>query len=115
MKEFTMLAALAFFIGYLVPQAQNQAPQKELVVTCAVNPAVVAPGGAVGIAAKGFSAQNRHMSFSFKATAGRVSPVSATTATLRTTADSPATITVTCNVVDDRGVEASQTATVSVR
>jgi hypothetical protein len=103
----------AFWLALLAPQ--TQAPQKELVVTCAVNPVVVTPGRDVAIRATGFSAQNRQMSFSFKATSGRISPVSATTATLHTAADSPATITVTCNVVDDRGKEASQTVTVTVQ
>jgi hypothetical protein len=108
-----VLLALTMFWVF-VTQPQTQTAQKELVVTCAVNPAVVAPGGAVSISAVGFSSQNRHMSYSFKATSGRVTPVGVTTATLHTAADSPATITVTCNVVDDRGAEASQTATVTV-
>jgi len=101
---------LAFTLAFF---AQTSPPA--LVVTCAVNPSVVAPGGDVAIGATGFSAENRHMSYSFKATSGRVSSTGATTATLHTAADSPATITVTCNVVDDRGAEASQTATVTIQ
>ena len=107
-----MLLALTLF-GIFAFSAQTSPPA--LVVTCAVNPSVVAPGGDVAIGATGFSAENRHMSYSFKATSGRVSSTGATTATLHTAADSPATITVTCNVVDDRGAEASQTATVTIQ
>jgi hypothetical protein len=95
--------------------ALPQAPPPSLVITCSASPSTVAPGGTVTIKATGFSAQNRHMSFSFKASSGRISAASATTATLQITADSPAAINATCNVVDDRGAEASQTTTVTVR
>lgn len=95
--------------------AVPQAPPPSLVITCSASPSTVAPGGTVTITATGFNAQNRHMSFSFKATSGRISPLGPTTATLKTAPDSPATITATCNVVDDRGAEASQTTTLTVR
>jgi len=107
------MLALTLF-GFMALASGGQAQQKDLVVTCAANPAVVAPGGTVAITATGFSAQNRHLSFSFKATSGKLT-ASGSTATLHTAPDSPATITVTCNAVDDRGAEASQTATVTVR
>ena len=104
-----MLIALTFYGAFLVPQ------QERLVVTCSAQPSTITAGADVQITAKAVSLENRHMSYSFKATAGRISPVNATTATLHTAADSPATITVTCNVVDDRGAEASQTATVTIQ
>ena len=110
-----MLLELTLFAAFLLPpQAPPQAPPPTLVVTCAANPSTVAAGGNVAISATGFSAQNRHMSYSFKATSGTVSPAGPTAATLHTLPNSPATITVTCNVVDDRGNEASKTATVTV-
>ncbi len=109
-----MLLGLTLF-GVMALAPSGQASPPSLVVTCSAQPSTVAPGGTVTITATGFSAQNRHMSFSFKASSGRISPVGPTTATLKTNADSPATITATCNVVDDRGAEASQTTTVTVR
>ena len=104
-----MLIALTFYGAFLVPQ------QERLVVTCSAQPSTITAGADVQITAKAVSLENRHMSYSFKATSGRVSSTGATTATLHTAADSPATITVTCNVVDDRGAEASQTATVTIQ
>jgi len=106
---FTILSALA-----LAPIRAAQAAPPTLAVTCTVHPSTVAAGGDVAIMATGFSAQNRHMSYSFKATSGTVSPAGASAATLHTAADSPATITVTCNVVDDHGAEASKTAVVTL-
>jgi hypothetical protein len=108
-----MLLALTLLgVMALAPGGQAQPPA--LVVSCAANPVAVAPGGTVQITTTGFSAQNRHISYSFKASSGKLT-AAGSTATLHTAPDSPATITVTCNAVDDRGAEASKTATVTVR
>jgi hypothetical protein len=104
-----VLVALTLFLALLARQAQPPA----LVVSCAANPVAVAPGGDVKITALGFSPLNRHISFSFKATSGKLT-AAGSTATLHTAPDSPATITVTCNAVDDRGAEASQTTTITI-
>jgi hypothetical protein len=107
-----MLLALTFFSLSLSPPPQPQ--QENPIVSCSVKPDTIAPGADVTITAQGMSAQNRKMSYSFTATSGRITVSSATTAVLHTAADSPATITVTCHVVDDRGAEAKKAATVTV-
>jgi outer membrane protein OmpA-like peptidoglycan-associated protein len=82
-------------------------------VSCSANPSTVAPGDSSTITANGVSPQNRPLTYSYSATSGSISG-STSTATLSTAGAAPGTITVTCNVVDDKGQTASQTATVTV-
>lgn len=82
-------------------------------VTCSANPSSVNPGDSSTITANGVSPQNRPLTYSYSATAGSVTGNSST-ATLSTAGAAPGTITVTCNVVDDKGQTASQTTTVTV-
>ncbi len=82
-------------------------------VSCSANPSTVAPGDSSTITASGMSPQNRPLTYSYSASAGTVSG-NATTATLSTAGAAPGSITVTCNVVDDKGQTASSTTTVTV-
>jgi hypothetical protein len=82
-------------------------------VTCSANPSTVSPGDSSTITATGVSPQNRPLTYSYSSTAGSVTG-NTSTATLNTTGAAPGTITVTANVVDDKGQSASCTATVSV-
>ncbi|WP_367182480.1 OmpA family protein [Edaphobacter sp.] len=82
-------------------------------VTCSANPSTVAPGDSSTITATGVSPQNRPLTYSYSSTAGSVTGNSST-ATLNTTGAAPGTITVTANVVDDKGQSASCTASVTV-
>jgi outer membrane protein OmpA-like peptidoglycan-associated protein len=82
-------------------------------VSCSANPSTVAPGDSATITASGVSPQNRPLTYSYSASAGSVSG-NGSTATLTTTGAAPGTITVTCNVVDDKGQTASATTTVTV-
>ncbi|HEX4155061.1 MAG TPA: hypothetical protein VHY48_05570 [Acidobacteriaceae bacterium] len=82
-------------------------------VGCAANPSTVNPGEPSTITANGVSPQNRPLTYSYSATAGSISG-NTSTATLTTTGVAPGTITVTCNVVDDKGQTASQETTVTV-
>ena len=98
-----------------VPRAaQPQAQPPTLVVTCSAQPSTITAGADVQITAKAVSLQNHRTSYSFKASSGKL-VAGASSATLHTAANSPETITVTCNAVDDHGAEASQTAMVTVR
>jgi outer membrane protein OmpA-like peptidoglycan-associated protein len=63
--------------------------------------------------ASGVSPQNRPLTYSYSASAGSISG-NTSTATLSTAGVAPGTITVTCNVVDDKGQTASQQTTVTV-
>src|SRR5271170_4292420 len=82
-------------------------------VSCSANPSTVAPGDSSTITASGMSPQNRPLTYSYSATAGAVSG-RGSTATLNTAGAAPGTITVTANVVDDKGQSASCTTTVTV-
>jgi outer membrane protein OmpA-like peptidoglycan-associated protein len=82
-------------------------------VSCSANPSTVSPGDSSTITANGVSAQNRPLTYSYSSSAGSVTGATST-ATLSTTGAAPGTITVTANVVDDKGQSASCTTTVTV-
>jgi hypothetical protein len=82
-------------------------------ISCSANPSTLAPGGSSTITAVGNSPQNRPLTYSYSASAGSVSG-RGTSATESTSGAAPGTITVTCNVVDDKGQSASATTTVTV-
>ena len=83
-------------------------------IGCSANPSTIAPGGSSTITANGVSPQNRPLTYSYSASAGSISG-STSTATLTTSPGvAPGQITVTCNVVDDKGQTASQMTTVTV-
>ena len=82
-------------------------------VSCSASPSTVNPGDSSTITASGVSPQNRPLTYSYSATEGSVSG-NGGTATLTTTGAAPGTITVTCNVVDDKGQTASATTSVTL-
>lgn len=83
-------------------------------VSCSANPTTVNAGDPVAITAAGASPQNRPLTYSYSSTAGSISGNTGT-ATLSTTGAAPGTtISVTCNVVDDKGQTASQQASVTL-
>ena len=82
-------------------------------ISCSANPTTVEPGGSSTISCNGVSPQNRPLTYSYSATAGSISGTT-NSATLSTTGASPGPITVTGNVVDDKGQSASATTTVTV-
>ncbi len=82
-------------------------------ISCSANPSTVNPGGSSTITAVGRSPQNRPLTYSYSASAGSVTG-SGTSANESTAGAAPGTITVTCNVVDDKGQSASATTTVTV-
>jgi hypothetical protein len=82
-------------------------------IACSADPSTVNPGGNSTITASAVSPQNRPITYSYNATAGSISGVTAST-TLSTVGAAAGPITVTCNVVDDTGKQATATTTVSV-
>ncbi|HEY0263324.1 MAG TPA: OmpA family protein [Granulicella sp.] len=82
-------------------------------ISCSAAPSSVNPGDSSTVTANAVSPQNRPLTYSYSSTAGSISGTSST-ATLSTTGAAPGTITVTCNVVDDKGQTASSTTTVAV-
>jgi hypothetical protein len=82
-------------------------------VSCSANPTNLNPGDSATITAQGVSPQNRPLTYSYQASAGSISGTG-TTATLSTTGAPAGTITVTCNVADDKGQTASATTSVNI-
>lgn len=82
-------------------------------VSCSANPSTVKPGDSATITATGSSPQNYPLTYSYSSTAGTING-NTSTATLSTSGAAPGTITVTCNVVDSKGMTASQQTTVTV-
>ncbi len=81
-------------------------------ISCSASPTSVDPGGSSTITASGMSPQNRPLTYSYSAPPVR-SAARQSSATLSTSGASPGPITVTCNVVDDKGQTASSTTTVT--
>jgi hypothetical protein len=82
-------------------------------ISCSASPSSVNPGDSSTITSNAVSPQNRPLTYSYSATAGSVSGTTSS-ATLSTAGASPGPITVTCNVVDDKGNTASGTTSVNV-
>jgi hypothetical protein len=82
-------------------------------VSCAANPSIVHSGDSSTITATGISPQNRPLTYSYSSTSGSVIG-NGTTATLTTGGVPAGVITVTCNVVDDKGQTASGATSVTV-
>jgi outer membrane protein OmpA-like peptidoglycan-associated protein len=83
-------------------------------ISCTANPSTVNPGDSSTITCNGVSPQNRPLTYSYSSTAGSISG-NTSTATLSTTGAAPGAITVTGNVVDDKGQTASAMTTVTVQ
>jgi hypothetical protein len=82
-------------------------------VSCTSSPVTVFSGDSSTITATGLSPQNRPLTYSYNATSGTVSGTGST-AILSTTGAAIGPVTVTCNVLDDKGQTASGATTVTV-
>jgi hypothetical protein len=77
-------------------------------IACTATPAVALSGTDISISTSGGSPQNRPLTYSYSSTEGEITS-HGPTAMLATAGLSPATITITCNVVDDLGQSATAT------
>jgi outer membrane protein OmpA-like peptidoglycan-associated protein len=86
------------------------------VISCSSDPASVAMGGTSTIRSNASSPDGRRLTYSYTTSAGNITG-NTPTAALDTTGAQPGTITVTCNVGDDRNspLTASSTTTVTVQ
>jgi hypothetical protein len=82
-------------------------------IACSANPSTVLPGDPSTITSVASSPQNRTLSYSYSASGGQIASSTAT-ATLVTAGVTPGTVTVTCNVVDDLGKQATANTTVTI-
>jgi outer membrane protein OmpA-like peptidoglycan-associated protein len=86
------------------------------VISCSADPATVLPGGTSTISSNASSPDGRRLIYSYTASAGDIDGTGSS-ATLNTRGAQPGTITVTCNVADDRvpALTSSSTTTVLVQ
>jgi hypothetical protein len=82
-------------------------------ITCSANPSTVMPGDPSTITSIASSPQNRPLSYSYSASSGQIASSTAT-ATLATTGASPGTISISCNVIDDLGKQATANTSVTI-
>jgi outer membrane protein OmpA-like peptidoglycan-associated protein len=86
------------------------------IISCSADPASVPTGGTSTISSIASSSDGRSLTYSYATSAGSITG-NTSTATLDSTGAQPGTITVTCNVADDRNppLTASATTTVDVQ
>ncbi|HEY2858736.1 MAG TPA: outer membrane beta-barrel protein [Terracidiphilus sp.] len=82
-------------------------------ISCSANPTTIKPGDTSTITATGMSPQNRPLTYTYSASAGTVNG-SGTSATFSSTGAPTGPVTVTCNVSDDKGHNASAETTVTI-
>jgi hypothetical protein len=82
-------------------------------ISCSANPSTVLPGDSSTITSVANSPQNRTLTYSYNASAGQIAS-NTPAATLFTAGAGSGTISVTCNVVDDLGKQASASTSVTI-
>jgi outer membrane protein OmpA-like peptidoglycan-associated protein len=83
------------------------------VISCSADPATILTGGTSSITSNASSPDGRRLIYSYSASAGDISG-NGSTASLNTGSAQPGTITVTCNVADDRVPALTSSNTTSV-
>ena len=84
------------------------------VASCSADPATVQPGASATITVNASSPDGRSLTYSYSATAGSVTGTGSTGTLSTAGAAAGSPVTVTANVVDDRGLSAQCTAAVNV-
>jgi outer membrane protein OmpA-like peptidoglycan-associated protein len=82
-------------------------------VSCSASPSTMLQGGTAAITAIGVSPQNRPLTYTYSSSAGTVSGTGAS-AVFSSTGAPTGIVTVTCNVADDKGQNASAGTPVSI-
>ncbi len=91
----------------------KEPPKHPPTISCSANPATVKSGEPSTVTAVGQSPDNRPLTYSFTASAGRITPSGAQAAL--DTAGAPAgAINITCTTTDDRGLSAGANTSVNV-
>jgi len=82
-------------------------------VSCSVNPTTIKPGDSATVTATGMSPQNRPLTYTYSASGGTVNG-SGNSATFSSTGAPTGPVSITCNVSDDKGHNASANTTVTI-
>ncbi len=91
----------------------KEPPKNPPTISCSANPTSVKSGEPSTITAQAASPDNRPVTVTYSATAGRVTG-SGNQATLDTAGAAPGPINITCNAADDRGLTATANTSVNV-
>jgi outer membrane protein OmpA-like peptidoglycan-associated protein len=82
-------------------------------ISCSANPTTIKPGDSSTVSATGMSPQNRPLTYTYSASGGTING-SGTTATFSSTGAPTGPVSITCNVSDDKGHNASANTTVTI-
>ena len=82
-------------------------------VSCSVSPTTIKPGDTATVTATATSPQNRPLTYTYSATAGSVQG-SGSSGTFSSTGAPTGTVSITCNVADDKGHTASGNTSLSI-
>ncbi len=82
-------------------------------ISCSANPTTLKPGDSSSITATGMSPQNRPLTYTYSASAGTING-SGNTATFSSTGAPTGPVTITCNVSDDKGHNASAETSLTI-
>lgn len=82
-------------------------------ISCSANPTTIKPGDSATITSTGMSPQNRPLTYTYSASAGNVTGTG-TSGTFSSTGAPTGPITITCNVSDDKGHNASANTSVTI-
>jgi len=88
-------------------------PWEPPTISCSASPTTIKPGETSTISASAVSPQNRPLTYSYSATAGMVSGSGASAAFASTGAPT-GTVSITCNVADDKGHNATANTNVTI-
>lgn len=91
----------------------NEPPKNPPTISCTAEPTTVRAGDAVNITSTATNPDNRPLTYTYQASAGRITG-NGTTATLDTAGAPAGPITVNCTVSDDRGLTATNSTTATV-
>jgi outer membrane protein OmpA-like peptidoglycan-associated protein len=82
-------------------------------ISCSANPTDLKPGDSATVTSTGVSPQNRPLTYNYAASTGTISG-SGTTATFSSTSAPTGSVTITCNVADDKNHTATANTSVTV-
>ncbi|HEX2919418.1 MAG TPA: hypothetical protein VHN81_12935, partial [Edaphobacter sp.] len=82
-------------------------------ISCSASPSTIKPGDSATITSTATSPQNRPLTYTYSASGGNVTG-SGTTATFSSTGAPTGPVSITCNVSDDKGHNASANTTVTI-
>ena len=82
-------------------------------ISCSANPTDLKPGDSATVTSTGVSPQNRPLTYSYAASTGTISG-SGTTATFSSTSAPTGSVTITCNVADDKNHTATANTSVTI-